>query len=445
MDWSEYSSEKFKWLDKRAYNTFTQCGEDGLIQAIFERIGETNRYCCEFGAADGLWFSNSRRLIEQGWSGLLIEADSEPYQKLEARYANNPNITTVQAFVEPHGENSIDNLLERAGAPYDLDLLSIDIDGQDYYIFNGLWKYQPRVVICEYAPHFESMFIPELGGPGQAGDRAILNVGVARGYMPVCKTRYNYIFVRADLLDLLVEEPVVDSSLVRLCAVMSTPRLGFLTTSDCIYAAVAALGAAFLRGEGAYWSQSLTSCLEEALGKGANYILSIDYDSAFSVDDIKRLVCHLHDNPEVDVVVPIQLKREGGEPLLTTKGAVDLRHRLIPIQQGHFGLTMFRSSVFERLSKPWFKAVQDPNGGWGEGRTDADIYFWKNCRKNKVKAAAATDVVIGHIEQVITWPGQDFKPVHQTLNDWRKIGKPVEAFHKPPAETAPKKKAMAMK
>src|SRR5262245_25285780 len=120
MDWTNYDSRRFAWLAERAYNIHTQSGKDGLLEAIFGKIGETNRYVCEFGAVDGLFFSNSRRWIAQGWGGLLIEADGTAYQRLEMRYRENPQVTTVNALVESHGDNSLDNLLERAGAPRDL-------------------------------------------------------------------------------------------------------------------------------------------------------------------------------------------------------------------------------------------------------------------------------------------------------------------------------------
>lgn len=458
MDWSNYDSSKFAWLNDRAYNLFTQEGADGLLEAIFERIGETNRFCCEFGAADGLWFSNTRRLIEQGWGSLLIEGDPVSYVKLEARYADSPHVSTENAWVTPHGINSLDNLLERAGAPSDLDLLVIDIDGADYYVFNALARHRPRVIVCEYDQRVDPMFIPELNGPGQAGEKAIVHVANARGYLPVCKTAYNLFFVRADLIDYVAESvppPPVngfhpnfaapasakDDGLVRLCAVMTTPRIGFLSTMDCVFSTMAQVSSAFVRTEGVFWGQNLTRAIESALERGANYILAIDFDSLFHVDDVKRLVCHLYDNPEVDIAVSLQMKRENGGLLLSSDGEVDLRQPLAPILQGHFGLTMMRASAFERLSKPWFAEVPDEQGGWGEGRLDGDVYFWKNCRDHNLQLRAALDVVIGHIEQVATWPNQALQPFYQTLSDWRKDGKPLEAFIKPPID-APEPRAL---
>lgn len=441
MNWNEYDPKLFSWLDAKASNLYSQNGEDGLLAAIFERIGTENKWCCECGAADGLWFSNTRQFINQGWNAVLIEGDFETYERLLKNSATRPAgggvIHLFNRFIsgDPRNGYTLDDTLSDAGAPVDMDLLIIDVDGQDYYLFNSLWKYRPRVVVCEYYPDTDPMFIPEVGGPGQAGKHAIQYVGDARGYKPVCATRYNIIFVRNDLIDLLVDTNIKiarnDQERVKVGAAMSTPRLGPLATQDIVFKVCADLGISYTRGEGVWWHHSLTRCIDNLLKDGHDYILTIDYDSIFTKAEVGRLVCHLHDNPDIDVVTAIQMKREGGEPLITSDGEVTLSDPLIPMTQAHFGLTLFRRSVFERLPKPWFHEHPDPTGGWGENRIDADIHFWKQCRDAGFKMMAATDVVVGHMEWVATWPNQSLQPLYQPLNNWRRDGMPVEAFRRP--------------
>jgi hypothetical protein len=435
MDWKDYDPRLFSWLEAKASNLYSQNGEDGILAAIFERIGTENKWCLECGAADGLWFLNSRQFIDQGWSAVLIEGDPAVFEKLQARYAGKKNIKCWNYYVDPV-KNTLDKILEASGAPIDLDLMVIDVDGGDYYLFNSLWKYRPRVVVCEYNPDADPMFIPEVGIPGQAGRHAIQFVGDARGYKPVCATRYNVIFVRNDIIDLLAQPIAQDQTGIKVGAAMSTPRLGPLATQDLVFKMCSEVPMSFARGEGVWWHHSLTRCIENHLEAGIDYILTIDFDSIFTSDDARRLICHLYDNPDVDVVTSIQMKREGGEPLITSDGEVTLTDPLIPMKQAHFGLTIFRRSVFERLPKPWFHERPDPSGGWGENRVDADIHFWQQCRDVGLKMMAATDVVIGHMEWVATWPGQDFKPIYQPLNNWRKDGMPTTAFRKPVAAQA---------
>ena len=69
----------FRWLEDRAsrtdINVYSQFGEDGILAAIFEKLGTCNKWVLECGASDGVFFSNSRKLIEEGWNGVLVEAD----------------------------------------------------------------------------------------------------------------------------------------------------------------------------------------------------------------------------------------------------------------------------------------------------------------------------------------------------------------------------------
>lgn len=425
----------------KLWNVYSQFCEDSLIEAIFRRIGTANQWCLEVGAADGLFFSNTRLLINQGWTGILIESDPDAARDLRIRNTGRANVIIHEAWAEATGPSSLDNLLAASKAPAEVDLLVIDVDGQDYYLFNSLVQHQPRVVICEYDPNAERMFIPELGGEGQAGLDAIRYVANARGYEAICATRTNLICVRRDLA-VLLEEPGSTSAQagpepdsIKVAAVMSTPRLGFLSNSDCILSALAYHGIPLARGEGAWWQHSLTRAIERQLEAGATHILTIDYDTVFTAQDVAKLVCFLDDNPIIDVAVAMQQKREGGELLASTAGEVDLSQPGIPILAGHFGLTLFRRSVFERLSKPWFYERPDDSGGWGAGRVDADMGFWENCYKSGVVVYLALNTVVGHLEQVVTWPDVERKPLYQSMNSWR------QGEMKPPAGAYNWKKA----
>lgn len=420
------------------WNVYSQWGEDAILAAIFERIGTANRWCCEVGAADGLFFSNTRLFITNGWSAVLVEADKSAYcQLVDLCKGDIPRIRPILATVTANGHQTIDGILGdlRPSVPRDLDLLSIDVDGQDYYLFNSLMKFQPRVVVVEYAPDADRMFIPPLNGPGQAGIDAVRYVAEARGYEVVVATKTNLICVRKDLAGKLIDDaPEASAAIgetVKVAAVMSTPRFGPLSTSDCILSAIARFGIPLVRGEGAWWQHSLTRGIERVRETYApDLIITIDYDSLFTEKEVGQLVALMVDNPGVDVIVPMQQKREGGELLATTSGEVNIGAALVPITIGHFGLTIFRASLFDRLKKPWFWEAPDPNGSWNENRTDADIGFWKNCEEIGAQVCLGLDVMVGHGEYVVTWPGQDLRPVYQAMNKWRDAGRPDAAFRR---------------
>ncbi len=129
-------------LKKFERRVYSQNGEDGVLLRIFDTIGSTNRYYIEFGVgADGKQ-RNTRLLEEQhGWKGLLMDccaSPAHPEVKQEMIRADN-----------------INELFAKYDVPDEPDLLSIDIDGNDYWVWKELSsRYRPRVVIVEYNASF---------------------------------------------------------------------------------------------------------------------------------------------------------------------------------------------------------------------------------------------------------------------------------------------------
>lgn len=196
-------SPAFQWLTDTAYNTYSQFGEDGVLQAIFSVIRAENEWCFECGAADGLFFSNTRRLIEQGWKAVLVEADESAFARLHRNSSGyGERIKFFNAKV--CDGLRLETVLHRAGAPLDIDLVVIDVDGQDYFLWNSMFQYRPRVVVIEFDPNADDDFIPQLGGEGQAGERAIHALGAGKYYTPVYRSATNIIFVRQQLDRLLM-------------------------------------------------------------------------------------------------------------------------------------------------------------------------------------------------------------------------------------------------
>lgn len=188
------------WLARHQANVYSQNGEDGILATIFHKIGTASRYCFECGAGDGLLFSNTRLLVEErGFTALLIEADPDRFARLQANAA--PTDVVMHRRVTDSGPDAFDAILTEAGAPDEIDLGVIDIDGQDWYAWNAMSRHHPRVMVVEFDPDAAEEYLPKRNGPGQAGRGAILLVGLAKHYQPVAQTRTNLIFVRADLMD----------------------------------------------------------------------------------------------------------------------------------------------------------------------------------------------------------------------------------------------------
>jgi hypothetical protein len=183
------------WLKGVGSNFTSQFGEDGLIEAALARYGEGGRRCFEVGAADGVWLSNTKRLRDQGWSAILIEGDPKSYASLADNAARERDSRCVNAVV------TADNLDDVLGSD-PIDFGVIDIDGQDYWAWEGLRQVRPRLILIEFACRSREEpeafdWIPVRGsnGPEQAGYGAIMALGKTKGYLPLAATGVNLLFV----------------------------------------------------------------------------------------------------------------------------------------------------------------------------------------------------------------------------------------------------------
>jgi hypothetical protein len=183
---------RFEGIEARARNVYSQFGEDGLIEAVFEKIGLKNKWAFEVGAHDGSYLSNTRRFREQGWHCLLVESGAQQFNKLALLASD--RVHCVNEHINP---TSLDRLLSDCGAPNDMDFGCIDIDGQDYWVWDGMRVHEPRVMLVEFCLR-EEHDIPPLGDTSmrQATFEPLRRLGVSKGYTPVARTYVNTIFVK---------------------------------------------------------------------------------------------------------------------------------------------------------------------------------------------------------------------------------------------------------
>lgn len=186
-------------LSDYSFNVFSQFGEDGIIQKILEIIGSSYRTCVEFGAYDGFFHSNTANLWTNGWRGILIEADKKRFASL-VENTKKYDCYVVNAFVGYEGSNTLENILKKHKLPDKIDFLSIDIDGDDYYIFESLNELKPRVICCEYNPTIPA-HIELIAGKGNyfgCSPRSLSRLAETKGYRLVSMTETNCFFVTDD-------------------------------------------------------------------------------------------------------------------------------------------------------------------------------------------------------------------------------------------------------
>lgn len=184
------------WIRGKGHNVYTQFGEDGLIAACLQKIGETNRHCFEIGAADGRFFSNTLRLRELGWKSVLIEGNDKLFEKLNAEFGHES--TCIHAVC-----SDLDRVLLETFIDETPDLGIIDIDGQDYWMWCDMVAFRPRIMLVEISTQGPSMPVPQRGEPypAQAGLAAIVELGKTKGYTLVATTFCNALFIENTCLN----------------------------------------------------------------------------------------------------------------------------------------------------------------------------------------------------------------------------------------------------
>jgi hypothetical protein len=199
-----------KRLVRYGYKVYSQNDEDGIIAEIFHRIGPANRTFVEFGVETGIE-CNTAKLLVDGWRGLWIDANPQSVAAIRDNFASfiaDGRLSVVESRVT--AEN-INDLLAQSGVGRDIDLLSIDIDFNDYWVWKAIDAVNPRVVVVEYNATLRppmSLVVPyrpetQWDGSNYYGASldALVKLGTEKNYRIVgCSIAgVNAFFVRADL------------------------------------------------------------------------------------------------------------------------------------------------------------------------------------------------------------------------------------------------------
>lgn len=202
-------------LNRYEARVYSQNGEDGIVARLFSLVGVTDRTFVEFGIGDGSECNTANLSITFGWRGLLMDADAAMVERARRFYASRPSrphVSVVRARVTPE---TIDGLLRENGIEGEIDLLSLDIDGNDLWVWRATTAIEPRVVVIEYNASFgseRSLSVPYEDGFDRYAEHAsgfyhgaslaaLAKAGAEKGYALVgCDSRgANAFFVRHEL------------------------------------------------------------------------------------------------------------------------------------------------------------------------------------------------------------------------------------------------------
>ena len=192
-------------LTAHRFRVRSQRGEDGVLAAIFSEIGVRHRRFVDLGCGDN--GGNSAYLAaELGWKGLMVDGSKEAIGRLRREFRSR-EVAVKQAWIT---REDVDELLTRFGGAGKVDLLSLDIDGNDIWVWDAITACAPRVVCVEYNTilgHERSVAVPydpaferdprRLFGRYFGASLAALElVGRRKGYRLVAVENVNAFFVR---------------------------------------------------------------------------------------------------------------------------------------------------------------------------------------------------------------------------------------------------------
>ncbi len=199
------------------FREYSQNEEDGILLYIFSMIGMKNRTFVEICAGDGMECNTTNLTVHHGWTGLLVDGD--PANILKAKQFYNHIAQTliwppkiVQKWVTAENINS---LIQENGLTGEIDLLSIDVDGMDYWLWKAVDVIQPRVVVIEinnrlgsekkltvpYKEDFQTEVTAAGSEYGGASISALTSLGKEKGYRFVGTNKIctNGFFIRDDI------------------------------------------------------------------------------------------------------------------------------------------------------------------------------------------------------------------------------------------------------
>ena len=137
------------------FKVFSQFGEDGIIQYLIRRVPIENEVFVEFGVEDYTESNTRFLLVNDNWAGLIMDgADAHAEFLRSSELAWRHQIDAVTAFID---RDNIDELISGAGITGDIGLLSVDLDGNDYWVLERIESVSPRILVAEY----NSVFGPE--------------------------------------------------------------------------------------------------------------------------------------------------------------------------------------------------------------------------------------------------------------------------------------------
>ncbi|MCW3119011.1 MAG: hypothetical protein JWM28_3093 [Chitinophagaceae bacterium] len=199
------------------FRKYSQNSEDGILLYIFSLIGTTNKVSVEICGGIGSQNNTANLIINHGWNGVLFEGDLNKIEKAKFYFSRNPDTFSfppkiIHAWIT---KDNINKLIEESETVGEIDLLSLDIDGVDYWVWKEISIIKPRVLVAEiqciwgadmsvtvpYSKEFRTKYVDGFGIYSGASLLAFVNISKTKGYrlIGVEKYGFNAFFMRNDI------------------------------------------------------------------------------------------------------------------------------------------------------------------------------------------------------------------------------------------------------
>lgn len=214
-------SSSNKKLSDVGWKVYSQSNEDGILHYIFSIIGKVNKKCIELCAGDAKECNTINLILNDFWVGLLVDGNQDNVKKGKTWLRKHPStyVYPPKFICQWITKENINQIIQENGFDGEIDLLSIDVDGVDYWLWEAINVVQPRVVVIEYQQHLgpnKSLSIPysadfnawtyPVSGwlPNYAGAslKALNKLATKKGYRLIGCNNYcfNAFFIKSDIL-----------------------------------------------------------------------------------------------------------------------------------------------------------------------------------------------------------------------------------------------------
>jgi hypothetical protein len=220
---AQYKNLPHQDINKVGFSCFSQFEEDGIVLYIYSKIGFESKKVVEISCGTGLECMSTNLIVHHGFKGFLFDGNKENIKTALTFFKKFNDIKIPFLASSWITKENINKLLENSGVTGEVDLLSIDIDGNDYYIWKEIQVINTRLVLIEThnviptnlsltIPYLENFNYKNLNGTSReyrsASLAAIIKLGKEKGYSLIASNRlgFNAFLLRNDLLDKNFEE-----------------------------------------------------------------------------------------------------------------------------------------------------------------------------------------------------------------------------------------------